>query len=1005
MSRGAPFWERLRTVAAMYPQRPALASGPCTVSYSDLLLRAGRVGAALRARGVEPGEVVGLYLEKGIDYIVALLGCWAAGAAFLPLDPSLPEPRLRFLITDAEIRWVLAQPQDHGCLPGLHWISPDGTEYGNGESGSDLVGSAPLISGGPESEEDWSQVPAYLIYTSGSTGTPKGVLVGHGGVLNLVTSQIAAFDLEATSRTLLYLSVSFDASISDIGTTLLAGACLCIEPAVESLSPRVLVQRLKELGITHLDLPPALLRVVDPEQLPECLRGLIIGGEACVPEVVRRHAARRRVINVYGPTEATVCVSLGDCDAVTWQRPLLGRPIAGMRFHIVDVDGLDVAPGTPGELWLSGPGLALRYLNRPDLTAQRFVYRSGVRLYRTGDRVVEHETGEFEFLGRVDRQLKLRGRLIEPAEVEAVLSRQPGVAREAVLRREDVPGRAVLVAFVELDGSTDPACTAAELSARLGAELPRWMVPQRIVVLERLPLTAAGKVDLARLATLPLPSDGESGAGEAQTESGAVALEEVLCDLFGRVLGRAVGAEEDFFLCGGDSLSALVVVAGAEVLGLPLTVDLLWRQRTARAVAAHLAEDAGEQRTAAELRADVDALITQDAGERAGRGSVRWTADHAPSGVTEDGALLLTGATGQLGARLLQILLRDTESEVYCVVRAPDEGSARARLHAVLAARGIHLTEAERSRLRALPGDIEQERLGLSDALWHTLSIAVSEVHHVAALVNLVRPYEALRPANLLAVREVLRLCRTGRRKRLHHTSTLSVFVESDRAAGRHEATDDLGQTGWVQGGYAQSKWAAEYLLRQSCHAPLWCHRLGLLTGTAPGAVSEPLVRFLRGVTALGCVPEGLREGVRMDLTPLDWAAEGMGRLRRAAPGTYHLASPHRGATLGELLRALDGAGVRLPRVCAAAWRERLRGLASPDEAAAYLALSAARTRHEPGAAARRQRPWELFLSTDSDFTVEPTLQALAATGGALPSPDSVAALLRAAVREAITPA
>src|SRR5690606_1464903 len=214
-------------------------------------------------------------------------------------------------------------------------------------------------------------------------------------------------------RALFYLSPTFDASVSDIGTALLSGAALCVEPGVRR-TPASMMALIRERGVTHLDLPPSVLATLDPGELPASVQTIVIGGEVCPADVVRRWASRVRLVNVYGPTEATICTSLGACDPETWDRPLIGRPLPGIGYEVVD-EALDPVPqGTPGELLIDGVGLARGYLNDPELTRKRFPTLRGRRVYRTGDRVVLHHDGEFEFLGRIDRQIKLHGLRIEP---------------------------------------------------------------------------------------------------------------------------------------------------------------------------------------------------------------------------------------------------------------------------------------------------------------------------------------------------------------------------------------------------------------------------------------------------------------------------------------------------------------------------------------------------------------------------------------------------------------
>lgn len=957
-----PFWARFLAVAAAQPERPALRSGSIVITYAELQDRARRLAAVLQEAGVEAGELVGLHLDKSIEYVVAVLGCWAAGAAFVPLAPQLPPARLRALARDAQLRLAIGRPEHMGVLPDL---SPDLTWIS-------ALASHPVLIQGSARAVLWAAPAAqlaYVIYTSGSTGTPKGVMVGHGGLVALLDAQIAAFGLTAQSRVLLYLSISFDASVSDLGTALLAGACVCIEPSVERLSPAALVRCLQDLGITHLDLPPALLRVVDPESLPAALTTLIIGGEVCPPAVVRRHAARRRVINVYGPTEATICVSLCACDAERWQEPLLGQPIPGVQFQVTADDLSAAAPGMPGELWIAGAALALGYLNQPALTAARFLVQNGVRFYRTGDRVVQRPDGELIYLGRLDRQLKLHGRLIAPEEVEAALLRQPGVQRAAVLCRQELAGRPALFAYLAGDGIGAPEA----VRARLAAELPAWLVPQRVIVLPVLPETASGKVDLAALVERKEDAGGAAaampGSGSPDSEP-QLAMARLLQGVCSAVLGVRVELDDDFNALGGDSLAAMEVAAGAEAAGLAVAPELLWTERTPRNVAAALAADTAQKCSWVELRADAMSVLGAD--------RPVLPAVSPQSGPADGAQVLLTGGTGQLGPHLLSALLSDGAARVWCLVRAADEAAARMRLREALARNALHLTEPQWERVRLVPGDVSRPRLGLAAVQWAELSATITEVHHLAAHVNAVLPYKALRTTNLLGTREILRLCQTGPRKRLHHASTLSVALST---SGDRAEPDRIG----VYGGYAQSKAAAEALLDAAAHPATWCHRLGLLTGASSGSgpgAADPLTFFLRGLVALGRIPAGLQQELCVDVTPVDWAAKVLVSLRRAEPGTYAVSASYRGVSLGTLLEALRTQGVALQVVPPAALYSGSAAARHPAALAACLALLAA----VPGAGPPAARPGALFILT------EPLAAALPFPAPELPPLDALLA-------------
>ena len=453
--------DRLERLAADRPGDVAIVhAGAPALTFAALWERASRLGAAHPpARGGTgldhrrgSGEVARLGHRRAWDVV--------GRHAFLPVAPATPDERLSAIVDAAGPAFALAAGPAAEVLRrrGVPMIGVAGTCDGQEPRPASLR------------VQTRADDLAYVIFTSGSTGRPKGVMVAHRGIVPMLDDQVVAFGLRPGCRALWLLSPAFDASLSDVGTALLAGATLCIEPDGPLGPAAGLLDVLRGRGITHVDLPPALLGVLDLAGLPDCVETIVIGGEPCPPEVVRRWAARVRLVNVYGPTEATVCTSLCVCDPVAWIEPLLGRPIAGACYHVLDESLRPVPPGTPGELCLTGPGLALGYLGEHALTARKFPVRNGQRLYRTGDRVVVRDDGEYVFLGRVDRQVKILGMLVEPEEVEARLREHPGVAHAAVVTRVLGRGRRQgLVAFV-VPRDRAAAPTVADLRRHL-AEL------------------------------------------------------------------------------------------------------------------------------------------------------------------------------------------------------------------------------------------------------------------------------------------------------------------------------------------------------------------------------------------------------------------------------------------------------------------------------------------------------------------------------------------------------
>jgi amino acid adenylation domain-containing protein len=478
--------------------------------------------------------------------VVGLLGVLKAGGGFLPLAPDYPSERLAFLLEDARVPLLLTQqrllPRLPACQAQRLCLDSDWPQ---------IALESPLGLACRATAEDL----AYVIYTSGSTGRPKGVLIEHRGIGNLALAQIEAFDVRRDSRVLQFSSFSFDASVSEVFMALLAGGTLCLaEPDALRPGPPLL-GLLREQAITHVTLPPSVLAVLEPVDL-QALRVVIAAGEACSTDIVNRWAPGRRFLNAYGPTEVTVCATIGECSPSNGPS-LIGKPIANTRAYVLDSFLQPVPIGVAGELYVASPGLAAGYLNRPDWTAERFVpcpfeAVPGQRMYRTGDLVRWTADGQLDYLGRLDEQVKLRGFRIEPGEIEAVLSQHPEVGQALVVVRPDRRGDRQLVAYVVRKGPVAPE--AAALRRFLQAQLPGYMVPAAVVLLDALPRTPTGKVDRR---ALPAP-DFQAVAGE---ETPRTPLEEKLVGLWSQVLGlERVGIHDNFFELGGHSLKAMVLV-------------------------------------------------------------------------------------------------------------------------------------------------------------------------------------------------------------------------------------------------------------------------------------------------------------------------------------------------------------------------------------------------------------------------------------------------------------
>ncbi|WP_190854214.1 non-ribosomal peptide synthetase [Actinomadura sp. RB99] len=554
--------------AARTPAAPAVETESGDVlTYAELDRRSSALARALRARGAGPDAVVALALPRTADLVTAVLAVLKSGAAYLPLDPDHPRDRVAYMLEDASALCAVAAPETAGLLP-------DGADVLIVESA--LLDGAPDADGpAPVTAEPDPDDLAYVIYTSGSTGRPKGVAVPHRALANLVARMRAEHPLGPGDRWAAVTTIAFDIATLEVCLPLLAGATVVLASRETVRDPAALARLLRR-DVTHLQATPSLLGSLDPAAL-DGLR-VITGGEALPAALARELTARARAAaNMYGPTETAVYATAADLP-----EPGIGRPLWNTRARILDASLRPVPAGVPGELYLSGAQLARGYVGRPDLTAERFVADPygppGTRMYRTGDLARWTRDGSVEYLGRTDDQVKIRGFRIEPGEVQAVLAALPGVARAAVVVREDRPGDPRLVGYY-VAGPGAPAEDG--LRAALAAELPAYLVPGALVRLDALPMTVNGKLDRRAL-----PAPGARADGREPRD----AREAALCALFAELLGyERVGVDDDFFALGGHSLLAAKLAARVRtVLDAEFSIADVFEAPTVAALAPRL---------------------------------------------------------------------------------------------------------------------------------------------------------------------------------------------------------------------------------------------------------------------------------------------------------------------------------------------------------------------------------------------------------------------------------
>ncbi len=808
-------------------------------SYEDLWQRACSYSHDLTAlpTNEESEDHVAILLPKGIEFIAALLGIWLAKKTAVVIDPQWPNQRIKNIIKEVEPEHIIkAEPTS---IRVENIVPPPNLDLHS---------------------------PAYIIYSSGSSGQPKGVIVPHAGLMDVFRDQIALFDLHPNSKSFWVHGIAFDASISDIGTVLVAGATLCIDKCFTIKSSKHFLEQVTELHITHIDIPPSLLCVLDSSNAPECLETLIIGGEVTPIPIIREWAKKLRLINVYGPTEATICTSMIRCDE-SWNSSDIGLPLNKVSYDIIDPFTQQSA--TQGELYISGDHVALAYLKQPQLTKDKFSIRGGKRVFKTGDLVRRKDSGSFEYLGRIDRQIKISGKLFCPEEVEANLRSMEGVDEVFIAQTNN------LTAWVISKSSSD------ELRQYLSESLPQWMIPTEWISLTSFPKLSNGKLDITRLTQL---KDKQTSQREVNPQS----LENRLTQLCRNILGHQdFSSKDDFFLNGGDSLSAIHFLLKAEQQGIPLTPDSIHQYRSPKTIAAHIETSTSYGTSNSKLSQRVLALY--ESLSKQGYSGSSFAPSHSPE------AYIITGSTGFLGSAIIGNLLSQTVLPIICLVRG-DLAEKHSFLLTKLEHHGFNITEKQSSRIEFIQADVTEKRFGLALQDWEKLCSISADIIHCAAEMNILQPYAELEKTNIQGALEIIKLALTSQYKRIIYASTLSVFVDSYPTPAICIESDSLSkEERTIYGGYAQTKWVADQLLQTYFPDQTINLRLGLLTpNSATGyAADNDWFQWLIASLQNGQSEFNIQDDESMDFTPVDFAAKAIAQIMLSGDTgkTYHIAN------------------------------------------------------------------------------------------------------------------
>lgn len=875
------------------------------LTYLELNQRANQLAHHLRSLGVVPDAVVGICIERSLEMAIGILGILKAGAAYLPLDPTYPPERIGYMLENARVPVVITQTS---------LLSPL-LEYGIPVICLDKGWKS--IAQRPQDNPNTAVVPdrlAYVIYTSGSTGKPKGVAMSHRPLVNLIDWQLQNFAFPAT-KTLQFSPISFDVSFQECFSSWCSGGTLVLISDQIRKDAVALLQLLQNEAIERLFLPfIALQHLAEVAEeckiVPDRLREIITAGEQLqISKAIVNWFSQLKnctLHNQYGPSESHVVTAFTLTGSPeNWPKlPSIGRPIANTQIHILDAQLQPVPIGIPGELYIGGVSLANGYINRPDITAQRFMENpfhhsigfsakfdrlKSSRLYKTGDLARYLPDGNIEYMGRIDNQVKIRGFRIELGEIETALAQHPNVLEAVVLVREDIPGDKRLVAYIvspkELASSTN------ELRQFLQAKLPEYMIPTDFVFLEALPLTPSGKVNRRML---PAP-EGTRQELETTFVAPRNSVEEKLAEIWIKILGiDRVGIYDRFFDLGGHSLKVTQLMFKVkDAFQVEVSLRQFFEVPTIAGIADAIALASRSDSiytSPQEEIIDLNAEAILEPAISAENLTVEWS--------KEPSQILLTGATGFLGTHLLNDLLKQTQAKIYCLVRASNLEQGIEKLQKSL---GRYLLNNQPIGKRIIPilGDLSQPFLGLTSTEFYTLASEIDVIYHNGASTNLVYPYSALKAVNVLSTQEVLRLACITKAKPVHFVSTIGVFCSHtyDRASVIREQ-DELPDSESLSEGYDRSKWVAEKLAMTaySRGLPVYIYRPGFISGdsqTGVGNTADLLRRMLKGCIQMGKTPD---LDIMVDMTPVDYVSQAivyLSKQKELAGKAFHLVNPH----------------------------------------------------------------------------------------------------------------
>lgn len=884
------------------PNAIAVIASDYQLTYLQLAEQALAVSQELQQAGCQAGDNIAIVMEKSAAQIAAVLGVLLADATYVPIESHQPMARKQAILEDATIKLIITN-SNHLAESWPTNIKPLLITQPKAMADID---QATITSAFKQFINNYQQQPeatkrtGYIIFTSGTTGRPKGVMVSHFAAWNTVAEINKRFAVNHQDKTLGLASFSFDLSVWDIFGTLAAGACLVLPNAEQRTSPEHWGKLIEQHQITRWNSVPAQMQMLinwlewDAHLNLSSLHSAFLSGDkipVTLPALVNEYLPKLQLISLGGPTETSIwCVNYPIQQSFTKQtiRIPYGKPLTNHQIYILN-ERLEQCPDyVVGEMYIAGHGLADSYVADNEQTAYRFISHpiTGQRLYKSGDIGFYTASGLIEILGREDNQTKIRGYRIELGEIEAALTHIPAIKQAVAIPIADASSLAAAI-VIEESAATAQQDFIAHVKQQLAADLPDYMIPERIDIYQQLPLSSNGKVDRKQLAKLF--AETHTTTSQLFEEPTDDPIEQDLASVWQELLKiTQVSRQDDFFQVGGSSLSAINLLSILLARGYPATLELIFNNSIFANMATAL-RNSNDTKNKWLESIDLTAMANQAMSNLADASPFNLA--HSPQNI------LLTGASGYLGIYTLSTLLQKTNYTIYCLLRAEDEAQGFNRLFKAAAEKGVALSDAE-NRIKVFCGAVDKDNLGLTAEHYQRLANEIDIIIHNASIINLMDPLSSLFPTNVQGATNILQLATTSKVKQINYVSTIAVH----HALTEHDENQPVAETTTItrwrdlELTYEQSKIMAEnifYLAREQ-GVPINIMRPATITWAdteTPFINDDAFLKFYKACLDIAAYPHS---SLKVNLVPVDFVAQSITAITQTNYGNsknFHLVS------------------------------------------------------------------------------------------------------------------